>query len=187
MNASLFAGKAGGVDHQALVDEIAKDTQRSQTRFIEYYREHYNTPHLPPSWAMAECMSFGFWSKTYKIIANHSTRDRIAKMYGVNQSSVFGSWLRASSYLRNHTYHHGRLLGAYLVITIASYRHIRLSASVNQTFYAYATVIHYLLTHTGTPTTWKADLEDLFARFPGIDPCELGFAPGWASSPGWGP
>lgn len=184
-NGSLFTGQAGGFDHGALVDEITGDVARSRMTFIEHYREHYDKPRLPPSWAMSECMSFGFWSKTYKIIASPSNRDRIAKMYGIEQSSVFGSWLRALSYLRNLTYHHGRLLRAYLVFPVKSYKHIRLGPTQNQTFYAYATVIHHILTNTGLPTSWKADLQALFARYPGIDPRELGFEPGWAARPGW--
>jgi len=36
-------------------------------------------------------------------------------------------------------------------------------------------VIHYLLDKTGLPHRWKEDLEQIFARHPGVDIADLGF------------
>lgn len=172
--------------HDTLIATIQKAVDDSRTPFILHYRKNYDVPALRPSWSIAECVTFGFWSRIFSALTESKLRRRIAGSLRVDQADVFANWLHCLSYLRNITYHHGRVLGTSLVFSLKPLLRRQLVFANNQTFYAYATVIHYLLTHTGMPTTWKADLEGLFARFPGIDPCELGFAPGWASSPGWG-
>ena len=67
----------------------------------------------------------------------------------------------------------------------ANYKVAGIRFSDQKAFFAAATVIHYLLDKTGLPHRWKEDLEQIFARHPGVDIADLGFPKNWQTSPGW--
>lgn len=171
--------------HAELLANIEKSVNESKMPFIAHYRNRYDSPRLPPSWATAECMTFGSWSRIFSHLRDPGVKRRIAKSFRVDHVDVFAGWLHCLSYLRNVTSHQARVLGTNLVFRLKpSYSRKLVFANPN-TFYAYATVIHYLATATKLPTSWKSDLQALLAKYPSIDPRELGFEPGWETQPGW--
>ena len=63
--------------------EVAREVQRSEKqKFIAHYHAKYTNPRLPPSWAVAECLSFGKWSTLYKELAHG--KSAIANMFGLS-------------------------------------------------------------------------------------------------------
>ncbi len=163
-------------------DEVARAKGKL---FVGHYLAHYDEPYLPPSWVISECVTFGLWSHTYAILRDPNDKKAIAKKFGVSQADVFGSWIHTLTVVRNIAAHHGQLLGVKLGVAPANYKARQIRFSNPKSFFAAATVIQYLLRQTGLPHNWRADLEEIFRKYPTVAPTDMGFPLGWESSAGW--
>ena len=169
-----------------LIRKIEDEVRRAdRKRFVKHYFTHHDEPYLPPSWSISECVSFGLWSRTYAILRDPNDKKAICKRFGVDQSEVFQSWIHTLTVVRNIAAHHGQLLRVQLGVSPANYRAAGIHFSDQKSFFAAATVIHYLLGRTGLPHRWEEDLVQIFARYPNVDIADLGFPVNWQSLPGW--
>lgn len=195
LNKELFAEPqptAGdGRRKKTLLERMADEVEwHKQKPFITHYRDRYNEPALPPSWVISECLSFGAWSTAYLSIVNLDHRKEISRRFKVEDAPIFASWLHALSVLRNTVAHHGRLLGVQPGVTPKQYvkRGVTFQQGNPRSFFANATVIHYVCQRIKRGPRWKTDLEALFAENPGIPLYDaLGFPPGWEELPVWNP
>jgi abortive infection bacteriophage resistance protein len=161
--------------HGMLVRQIEEDVGRSKNRpFIAHYDKNYADPYLPPSWGVAECVTFGMWSKTYSALKDAN-----------DQSDVFASWLHSLTVTRNTVAHHSRLLRHRYVAGPQNLRSTGIYFDDAHTFYAVATVINILLARTHLPCSWKIDLQSLFTSHPSVSLSDIGFPGDWASKAGW--
>lgn len=169
-----------------LIRKIEDEVRRADgKRFVSHYFSRHDEPYLPPSWSVSECVSFGLWSRTYAILRDPNDKKAICKRFDVDQTEVFQSWIHTLTVVRNVAAHHGQLLKVKQGVAPANYKAAGIRFSDQKAFFAAATVIHYLLDKTGLPHRWKEDLEQIFARHPGVDIADLGFPKNWQTSPGW--
>jgi len=168
-----------------MVKTIEDAVKRSRSPFINHYMVAYEEPCLPPSWGVSECVTFGFWSRTYQLLRDVDERKAISMKFQVDNHQVFESWLHSLVYLRNVICHHGRMLGAKFVIYPQQYKKYGVTFSDPHTFFAPATVISFLLRATGMGSGWKQELRKLFARHPAVAPAEIGFGSNWEAQSGW--
>lgn len=170
-----------------LIRKIEEEVFRSSEKvFIAHYFSNHDDPYLPPSWAVSECVTFGFWSRTYQILRDNNDQKAIAMKFKVAEPDVFRSWIHTTTVIRNLVAHHGRLLGVKLGVSPSNYKSAKIKFSDNKSFFAAATVINYLLMQTGLPQQWKGDLLNLFAKYSAsISPSEIGFPNNWDQLPGW--
>lgn len=169
-----------------LIRKIEEEVKRAKgKRFVEHYFTRHDEPYLPPSWAVSECISFGFWSRTYSILSDPNDKKAICKRFGVDQADVFRSWIHALTVVRNIAAHHGQFLGVPLGVVPANFKTAGINFSNVKLFYAVATVINYLLLQTKLPQRWKADLNDIFTKYPSVDISDLGFPQNWKNQAGW--
>lgn len=85
-------------DTPRFLGTVIKDTMRSRELFAAHYYDRYDDPMLPPSWVMAECLTFGEWSRLYADLRTH--QPQIAHNFNL-PPDVFGSWIHALGLLRN--------------------------------------------------------------------------------------
>lgn len=149
------------------------------------YFSRYSKPHLPPSWSVCECVTFGLWSRTYQLLKNPDDRKAISRRFNVDATEVFESWIHTLTVARNMVAHSGQLLRVTLGVAPKDYRMAGIRFSDSKSFYAVATVINYLLCQTGLPQAWSEQLKDLFAKYPEVDLAEIGFPSNWRNQPGW--
>jgi abortive infection bacteriophage resistance protein len=169
-----------------LLSKIEQETGRARDKsFVAHYHENHDDPYLPPSWSVSECVTFGLWSRTYAILRNPSDKKSIAMKFGIDQAETFASWLHALTVLRNTVAHNGRLLRNKFSVSPSNSKNLNIKFVDNKSFYASATVINVLLSHTGLPQQWKPQLQALFAKYPNIAIAELGFSPNWNTQAGW--
>lgn len=177
-------------------DEVGRAKER---RPVHHYWDKYDQPYLPPSWVMSECVTLGFWSRTYSVLADPHHRRAIGGKFGVNQPEVFESWLHAVTYLRNLVAHHGQILGVQLRIAPQNYKgntkqkagakgaptvslHL---GSDTKCFHAAAKMMNFLVNRAGLPNTLRNDLMALFAKYPQNFAASVGFFANWQAQPGW--
>lgn len=169
-----------------MVRKVEDEVGRAKGKaFIKHYFRQHDDPYLPPSWAISECVSFGMWSRTFAILRDPNDKKTIAKRFGVDNPEVFQSWIHALTVLRNLAAHHGQMLNVQLGVSPKNYKKAGLSFSPSNSFFAMATVIHYLLTKTDLPHRWKPVLKASFVAYPKVNISQLGFPQGWESFPGW--
>lgn len=175
--------------HRGAADLVAKiETEVARARdksFVKHYFSRYNAPHLPPSWSVCECVTFGLWSKTFQLLKNPDDRKAISRRFNIGPTEVFESWIHTLTVVRNLVAHNGQLLRVTLGVAPKNFRSAGIHFSDSKSFYAVATVISYLLNQTGLPHTWPDQLTALFAKYPEIDQEEIGFPLDWRSRAGW--
>ena len=169
-----------------LIRKIEEEVRRSDgKRFVAHYFEHHDEPYLPPSWSISECVTFGLWSRTYAILRDANDKKAISKRFGVDQADVFQSWIHMLTVVRNVAAHHGQLLRVKLGVSPANYKLANIKFSDQKSFYAAATVVHFLLQQTGLPNRWKDGIDSIFNRYPEVNILDIGFPANWKTMPGW--
>lgn len=169
--------------------DVERETRRSRDLFAQHYYKTYTEPLLPPSWLMAECLSFGKWSQLYKHLQKadpkHPNPKRvIAEAFGLS-APLMESWLHALTVLRNTCAHHGRVWNRQFTIRPAVYQRAPAHFSQLQSYYCLAVVMRLFSRAVDTHDEWPLRLLDLFKAHPTIAPAELGFPAGWDSDPLW--
>jgi abortive infection bacteriophage resistance protein len=169
-----------------LIQKIEGEVERAKEKtFVKHYFERYSEPRLPPSWSICECVTFGLWSRTFQLLRDPNDRKAISKRFGISQPDVFQSWIHTLTVVRNLAAHNGQLLRVTLRVAPRNFHQERIQFNDPKSFYAAATVISHLISHTGLPHEWPAKLAALFAKYPGINIMEIGFPADWATRPGW--
>jgi abortive infection bacteriophage resistance protein len=169
-----------------LIRKIEDEVKRSEgKRFVGHYYDRHDDPYLPPSWAISECVTFGLWSRTFAILRDANDKKAISKKFGIDQAEVFQSWIHTLTVVRNIAAHHGQLLKVKLGVSPSNYKTGGIKFNDQKSFFAAATVIHYLLNQTGLPHRWKSDLDEIFNKYPSVDIADLGFPKNWKTSAGW--
>lgn len=131
---------------QKLLSKIEEEVRRSDNKeFISSYYEKYDHPHLPPSWAMSECVSLGVWSRIFSKLLVPTDKKSISSKFGIHSVEVFTSWLHTLSVLRNMAAHHDRFLENKLGVSPKNYELGKIHFSDNKSPYAALTMIHILL------------------------------------------
>ena len=130
------------------LSEVERETRRSKDPFAQHYFGKYTEPLLPPSWLMAECVSFGKWSKLYQHLqkadpSHPNPKKAIAKTFGLSVSLI-ESWLHGLTILRNICAHHGRVWNRRFSYRPEVYAQAAAQFVDQQSFYCYAAVIRLL-------------------------------------------
>ncbi len=173
------------ITYGSIIKKIEDEVQRSRGRtYIDAYNKKYDEPYIAHSWAITECVSFGFWSRAYKIIRDSADKKAISKKFNIDNPDVFSSWLHSLNYLRNLIAHHEKLMGITLAIAPMNYRAKSLKFN-KKSFYDIATIINCMSVATNLPNSWKCALECLFSANPMIKLADLGFPENWHNEPGW--
>lgn len=169
--------------------EVERETHRSKDLFAQHYFSTYTEPLLPPSWLMAECLSFGKWSVLYKHLqkadaAHPNPKKLVAKAFGLSVS-LLESWLHALTILRNTCAHHGRVWNRRFAYRPAVYAQAPEHFVDSQSYYCLAVVMRLFSSAFDRHDEWPVRLLDLFKAHPGITPADLGFPADWERSPIW--
>lgn len=169
--------------HELCIHEIQKQLAQSKEDFLLDYYERYDAPHLPPSWLVMECITFGVVSKIYANIKDRKVRKEIADHFGVF-SEILKSWMKNLTYIRNICAHHGRLWNRHCIIAPAGIDLTNRTHFQNkQPFYLAAFVIDTLNTKIAPHSKWKNRLHSLFEEHPHIDFMRMGFFEDWRNDP----
>jgi abortive infection bacteriophage resistance protein len=166
LNSDIFSPSAHWSFGQ-VVRKVETDVHQAKDKhFIGHYFKHYDAPHLPPSWAISECVSFGFWSKTYEILRYPQDKKAISMKFNIDQTEVFRSWIHTLTVVRNLAAHHSQLLRMKLRIKPVNYKTQVIRFDPSDSFGAASTVISFLLNHIQPQNTWQADLQALKQKYP---------------------
>lgn len=174
--------------------EIAGEFERSREGYIRHYKKKYKEPDLPPIWAAVGIMTLGQFSHWLSNLKRKSTKARIAKVYGLDES-VLTSFLHHLTVIRNICAHHGRLWNSELTVTMelprskpqALVANIEHGPDPNQAprrLYNTLVMLAYLMDVISPRHHWKHRLKCLINQH-GIDTRQMGFPTDFAQRPLW--
>jgi abortive infection bacteriophage resistance protein len=164
----------------SMLSKIEHEVGRShEKRFIEHFYNKHDNPYLPPSWAMAECITMGLWSRVYQIIKNPVDKKSVAIRLGVDTTEVFESWLHTLTVVRNMAAHHDRFLANKLRVGPANYKKSKLKFTDNKSIYSALTIMHFMLRAIGFGVAFKANVIALQNVHGAGMMQELGFPNNW--------
>ncbi|MBM5570541.1 MULTISPECIES: Abi family protein [Deefgea] len=174
---------------QTFLAEVDSETRRSKDAFAQHFYSKYTDPALPPSWLMAECVTFGKWSKIYQHLQKADAskphpKKAIAKVFQL-QMEVLESWLHALTVLRNICAHHGRVWNRRFSMRPKVFTQQAKHFTDPQSFYSYAVVIRLLSRAINPNSDWPRTLQNILASYPGINPADMGFPVQWQADALW--
>ncbi|GHT50312.1 hypothetical protein FACS189440_17520 [Bacteroidia bacterium] len=85
---------------------IHSEIEKSNEDFIVHFKNSYTNPY-PPSWMIAEVVSFGVLCKTFNDLRYKSIQKKVADYFAL-PLPVFSSWIVSLLSLRNLCGHHNR-------------------------------------------------------------------------------
>ncbi|MDR2893253.1 MAG: Abi family protein [Deltaproteobacteria bacterium] len=152
---------------------------------IQYYNK-YNTPDIPPSWMVMECISMGTWLKAFRDLKQVEQK-RISAALGINNVS-FTSWANSLSWVRNVCAHHGILWNRTNArpprVPLANMNYPNI-AGKEASYFATAVIAYGFLKLIVSRSTWAKRLAALMAEYPTVNSAAMGFTPGWDKDPFW--
>jgi abortive infection bacteriophage resistance protein len=156
-------GSSGVRLRDQLLDDIARDLERSKERFIAH---HVDAGETVPMWAAVEAMSFGTVSKIYALLADTGIRTKVSKSFEVSSYSLMRSVIRSLVTLRNTCAHHGRVWNRIPDIACPVLNPLKVeSAGVyQQTPWGWVVMVRHLVDRIRGDQQFSADLTGFLDR-----------------------
>lgn len=181
------------VSHRNLLKQVLNLRDKDNAALNHYYA-NYNTPALPPIWAVLEAMTIGQLSTLFSTL-HLDHRKSVSAKFGYDES-VLSTWLKSLTLLRNVCAHHGRLWNASITASAPKYaKTIKSEFPHNDDrgrFFARAVVVQALLAQIDPTSDWKWKFKQLMAAIPlsvlakaGLTASDLGIVHGWEARQFW--
>jgi abortive infection bacteriophage resistance protein len=177
-------------EHDAFLQCISEETNRSRETFVEHFRAKYGDSNkYLPVWMVTEIMSFGSLLTFFRNSGNR-VKTAVAGAFDMPHK-VFESWLLSLNTIRNIVAHHARLwnrvLGLKPIIPrIADYPDWHTPVKVeNKRIFAILTICQHCLSQIAPQSKWMMRFEALLADFPTVPTSYMGFPENWKECPIW--
>jgi abortive infection bacteriophage resistance protein len=176
--------------YQKNLDTLKTELNRSHDDFILEHFRKYDSPDFPPSWKTLEVASFGTLSKLYKNMNNFNVMKRVARDFDMPQHEYLRSWLESLTVVRNCCAHHARLWNAHFPVRPKMNPRMRQKWIIDFSFpddrlYPQLCCIAYWLNSINPANTFVKDFKALLAKYPTVNPLQMGFTRGWQNEPLW--
>lgn len=159
-------------------------TEQKREDIFQHYYKSYDIPELPPSWMVAEVLSFGSWSLIFDCLALKQDKRQIADTFGLHPQ-ILRSWLHSLSFLRNLCAHHARIWNRHFKIAPIEMKTYKHHFKPNYLFYAQASMLHILLRLICDGSDWPHQLRSLFLKHAWIPIDAMGFPKNWHKDSFW--
>lgn len=180
------------------LESIQKEVKRSQRKDVTLKKhfKKYTNKKLPPAWKTVEHTSIGNLSKMYRNLNNNlKSKDSIAQEFGAVNHTYLPSWLQSIAQIRNFCAHHSRLWNRNLPGTvkllpkppnpwITDIDNVPKQHEFSK-LYVHMCLMKYLLNTIQPNNQFTTRLNDLFVKYPNVDPNALGMKPNWQKEPLW--
>ncbi len=156
--------------------------------FISHYHDTYSFPKYPPSWMIAEVLTFGTWSTMYGNLLSVDQK-AIAKKFDINSIDVMQSWFHSLSHLRNLCAHHNRVWNRNIHLFIPKDTALLKSHMQRKnTLYVRLCVLKYLSDQVSVCDGFRGRIRSLLDSAPVIvSENKMGFIHNWEETPLWRP
>lgn len=193
-NFELFSNSKDLVKTLANLEEEISRTKDVSIK--NHNKKHKDDGRFPPAWKSLEQTSFGALSKLYGNLKNTITaKDKIAEDFGAVNHTYLPSWLQSIAQIRNFCAHHSRLWNRNLPGTVKLLSKPPNPWIVDESnvpkqhefskLYVHMCLMRYILNTILPKNDFPKKLNDLFVKYPNVDPEALGMKPDWQNEPLW--
>jgi len=197
---SMSLPNAKESERQIFLQNISRESARSNELFATHFQEKYGNDHLKlpkdkaslPAWMLCEVISFGTLCWFYKY-ADEDVQQKVADTFSI-PVVLFESWLQALRIIRNTCAHHSRLWNKKI--------HHRERPQVpknakkfpdwhtpfaieNDHVFGILTICKFLLDQIYDTNKFADDLHQLVSNHPNIPLVSMGFPTNWKDSNLW--
>ncbi|MDN3664863.1 Abi family protein [Algibacter miyuki] len=187
-------------DSKALVKTLSNleiEIERTKDESIKkHLKKHKDDKRFPPAWKSLEQTSFGTLSKLYGNLKHTvKSKDLIAIEFGAVNHTFLPSWLQSIAVIRNYCAHHSRLWNRNLPSTVKLLSKPPkpwILDSINvpkqhefSKLYVHMCLMRYMLNTILPRNEFSIKLNNLFEKYPNVDPDALGMKPKWQEEPLW--
>ncbi|WP_298262388.1 Abi family protein [uncultured Lutibacter sp.] len=195
-NSSIFIDTLQFTRTLAKIEEEITRARSKDVTIKNHYKKHKDDLRFPPSWKSLEQVSFGNLSKLYgNLIHTVKAKDGIAQEFGAVNHTYLPSWLQSIAQIRNFCAHHSRLWNRNLPGTvkllpkppnpwIVDNDNVPKQHEFSK-LYVHMCLMKYLLNTIQPNNQFTTRLNDLFIKYPNVDPNALGMKPDWNKEPLW--
>jgi abortive infection bacteriophage resistance protein len=167
-----------------LVEFYQAASRENKHSAIKHYSQHYNTPELPPVWAVMEAITYGSLSRLFSGL-KLAHRKSIALRFGYDETLLV-SWFRSVNLVRNMCAHHTRLWNSRMLVDQPlSVKSLAAEFTQRDRFYARAVVMGVLVEVIDPGSDWKKRLVALIGRYPKVPTPAMGFPADWRKRAFW--
>lgn len=178
--------------HAERLAKIASSIEPSGEVFVQHYKANYQTPFLPPLWAVTETMTLGTLAQWVKMTKDQAVQKQVAVDLGMPSADVLNSVLPALSYVRNICAHHGRLWNRRLVVKMKKIKRIESelvitpSNELDDRLYNMLVVCLHMLRVQSPQTTYAGRVVALVDTLSDAQRLAMGFPGDWRERRIWG-
>ena len=179
------------------LSSLEGEIERTKDEAIKNHKKkHKDDGRFPPAWKSLEQTSFGSLSKLYGNLKNTvKAKDKIAEDFGAVNHTFLPSWLQSIAQIRNFCAHHSRLWNRNLPSTvkllpkppnpwIVDPENIPKQHEFTK-LYVHMCLMKYMLNTIIPKNEFTHKLNNLFEKYPNVDPNALGMKPDWQNEPLW--
>ena len=196
MNADLFKDPW---QHAADIARVSKDLQGSNETFVAHYRKKYDTPYLPPIWAVVETMTLGCLSRWIASTSDNQVKREVAKTLGMPTIEILEQVLHALTPMRNICAHHARLWNRRFILLLPNIKRLRgqfvtesivtttrqTQESLTREIYNFLVVIQNLMQNINPGTSWGGRLAQHIQLLTAEQQKAMGFPADWKTRNPW--
>ena len=166
---------------------------RTRDNYFRFYAHCYDSPALPPGWAIVEILSLGALSRLFRGLAKDSDRKEIAKQFDVPHE-ILQSWLHTLTFVRNLCAHHSRLWNREISIPpkLPKSPHWQLPPRLvpsqvqpMRRVYVVLLILSHLMEQVSPDSEWRIRFRSLLKRYPETSLTMMGFPSDWEQHPLW--
>lgn len=119
-------------EHLKHLNRVTSDVLDSKEQFVSSYRKKYVKPFLPPTWAVAETLSFGGLSLWYSNTQNNHVKKQVSDSFNIPTVELMEGVLEALTVLRNICAHHARCWNREYVKRLPLLKRLRNTLAINK-------------------------------------------------------
>ncbi|SFN80868.1 Abortive infection bacteriophage resistance protein [Bizionia echini] len=195
-NSEIFIDRLQFTRTLAKIEEEITRARSKDITIKNHFKKHKDDLRFPPSWKCLEQVSFGNLSKLYGNLTHKvNSKDSIAQEFGAVNHTYLPSWLQSIAQIRNFCAHHSRLWNRNLPGTvkllpkppnpwITDIDNVPKQHEFSK-LYVHMCLMKYLLNTIQPNNQFTTRLNDLFIKYPNVDPNALGMKLNWQKEPLW--
>lgn len=167
-------------------DGFFKQISSAKELFISHFYETYSAPKYPPSWMIAETLSFGTWSRVFSNLRLKDQKE-ISNIFNINKPEILAGWFHTLTVLRNFCAHHNRIWNRNFQHFIPSSldaidNHMKRKNSI----YCRFAMLRYLTKVISLQDNFNSELKNIISKKPSFVKLEdMGFIPDWELDELW--
>jgi abortive infection bacteriophage resistance protein len=187
-----------GLKHPQMLATVAKRVDDSNETFIDHYKRKYNSPVLPPLWAVTETMTLGELSQWFARTSNNRLKSSVARDLGLPTRELLETTLQVLALVRNICAHHGRLWNRKIIKRPPLIQRFRDDMALEKPsaenpeqtqpqnyIYNVLVILIRLMENQSNETTFPARLFNLLCEAQALELTAMGFPNDWRARPVW--